>query len=98
VDTLKNSFHVRIEYPWQKEERAAKQAAAGADAAASAAGGGVPVPTAAPDEAKPEPGSITQRILIEDRLHSADEPRPRTVAGKEIAGKKESAGKDVAKG
>ncbi len=48
VDTLKNSFHVRIEYPWQKEERAAQQAAArrggdactaaGADAAGARAG------------------------------------------------------------
>jgi len=33
VDTLKHAHHVRIEYPWQKEERARAQAAAGATAA-----------------------------------------------------------------
>jgi hypothetical protein len=63
VDTLKNSFHVRIEYPWQKEERAAK-AAAGGD------GGAMPV-AAAPTDA-----SITQRLPIAERLDSADSPRP----------------------
>lgn len=34
IDTLKSSFHVRIEYPWQREERAAAMAA-----------GAVPVPS-----------------------------------------------------
>jgi cyclic-di-AMP phosphodiesterase PgpH len=63
LDTLKNSFHVRIEYPWQKEERAAK--------AASGGDGGAEVVVPAPDAA-----SITQRLPLEDRLDSADSPRP----------------------
>lgn len=62
VDTLKNSFHVRIEYPWQKEERAAKEAAAGGDGA---------MPVAVP----PAGASITQRLPIAERLDSADSPR-----------------------
>jgi hypothetical protein len=36
IDTLKNSFHVRIEYPWQREERAAAQAEAQSRRAPSA--------------------------------------------------------------
>jgi hypothetical protein len=74
VDTLKSSFHVRIEYPWQKEERAAKKAADGEAAAEPA-----PQATPASGERAVEPASITQRILIEERLDSADEPRPRPV-------------------
>jgi putative nucleotidyltransferase with HDIG domain len=91
VDTLKNSFHVRIEYPWQKEERAAKAASgeAAADAAATgAAATGAPAAANAAaaanapavetvHERATEQASITQRILIEERLDSADEPRPR---------------------
>jgi putative nucleotidyltransferase with HDIG domain len=101
VDTLKSSFHVRIEYPWQKEERAAQKAADGQPATAAAAPASeAPAPpseAAAPPSEAPaadaavtserppsgerpvEQASITQRILIEDRLDSADEPRPRTV-------------------
>ncbi|MGZ5890869.1 MAG: hypothetical protein ACXWJS_09780, partial [Hyphomicrobium sp.] len=73
VDTLKNSFHVRIEYPWQKEERAAQQKKAAEDDAASkaAAGDGDGRPPA-PEE----PASITQRLFVEERLDSADAPRP----------------------
>src|SRR6185312_13062964 len=76
IDTLKNSFHVRIEYPWQKEERAAKAAAA--DGATPPVAPDAPAPSevaAAPAGA--EAASITQRILGEERLDSADEPRPR---------------------
>jgi putative nucleotidyltransferase with HDIG domain len=67
VDTLKNSFQVRIEYPWQKEERAAQT--------------GKPVdgnaPAAATPAAATEGGpTLTQRILVEERLDSADSPRP----------------------
>jgi hypothetical protein len=68
VDTLKNSFHVRIEYPWQKEERAA-QAGKPVDGGAPAAA----APAAAATEAGP---TLTQRILVEERLDSADSPRP----------------------
>jgi putative nucleotidyltransferase with HDIG domain len=57
VETLMSSFHVRIEYPWQKEEGAKKK-----DAAAAAA--------------EPADAGITQRIRLEDRLDSADSPRP----------------------
>ncbi|MSP62466.1 MAG: HDIG domain-containing protein [Myxococcales bacterium] len=55
IDTLKSSFHVRIEYPWQREERreGAVQIAA--------------VPPAV---------TVSQTILIEPRLDSADAPRP----------------------
>ena len=67
VDTLKNSFHVRIEYPWQKEERAAQQAAAA---------GGDASPQPEPTPLAPEPESITQRLFVEERLDSADSPRP----------------------
>ena len=80
VDTLKSSFHVRIEYPWQKEERAAKQAADGEPAPGQRR---QPPPATeaphAPPERAAEPASITQRILIEERLDSADEPRPRPI-------------------
>ncbi|HXU69138.1 MAG TPA: HDIG domain-containing protein [Polyangia bacterium] len=95
VDTLKSSFHVRIEYPWQKEERAAQKAADGqpataaaapaSEAAAPASDAPPPVADAATSERPPsgegpvEQASITQRILIEERLDSADEPRPRTI-------------------
>ncbi|MGZ3443191.1 MAG: HDIG domain-containing metalloprotein, partial [Polyangia bacterium] len=73
VDTLKNSFHVRIEYPWQKEERAAQQKKAAEDDAANKAAAGdgdgrPPTPE--------EPASITQRLFVEERLDSADAPRP----------------------
>lgn len=65
VDTLKNSFHVRIEYPWQKEERAKQAAAAGG-------GDGATIPLVpSTNEA-----SITQRIPVAERLDSADAPRP----------------------
>jgi putative nucleotidyltransferase with HDIG domain len=95
VDTLKSAFHVRIEYPWQKEERAAKaaEAAAAADAtggsdgvpATAAGGNGVPADgVAATDGNAPAPvaekpaddASITQRLFVEERLDSADSPRP----------------------
>ena len=65
VDTLKSAFHVRIEYPWQKEEREAK-AAAEAPAAAEAA----------PAQPAAELPTITQRLYVEERLDSADAPRP----------------------
>ena len=65
VDTLKNAFHGRIEYPWQKEEREAK-AAAEAPAAAEAA----------PAQPAAELPTITQRLYVEERLDSADAPRP----------------------
>jgi putative nucleotidyltransferase with HDIG domain len=71
VDTLKNSFHVRIEYPWQKEERAARQA----DAAAAAAAPAAAASDGAAVVADPGP-TITQRLLVEERLDSADSPRP----------------------
>ena len=71
VDTLKNSFHVRIEYPWQKEERAAKKAEDDAAKAAAATDGDARPPTP-----QPEPASITQRLYVEERLDSADAPRP----------------------
>ena len=80
VDTLKNSFHVRIEYPWQKEERAAKAAAAAAaaptDGAAPPAPGDGAAPPATELAPAAEPASITQRLFIEERLDSADAPRP----------------------
>ena len=69
VDTLKSAFHVRIEYPWQKEEREAKAAAAASDGAAAAA------PPAEPAAAEVSP-TITQRLFVEERLDSADAPRP----------------------
>jgi putative nucleotidyltransferase with HDIG domain len=51
VETLKNSFHVRIEYPWQKEERKAAAAAAPATAAPAAA------PTATATAPAPAPAA-----------------------------------------
>ncbi|HEX4458287.1 MAG TPA: HDIG domain-containing protein, partial [Polyangia bacterium] len=82
VDTLKNSFHVRIEYPWQKEERAAQAAAAQAASATAAPaaaapvdGAGEPTPPAHPGVEEPGP-TITQRLFVEERLDSADAPRP----------------------
>jgi putative nucleotidyltransferase with HDIG domain len=62
IGSLRNSFHVRIEYPWQREERAA----------AAAAGGEPVAPPPAPTPAR----SPTQRLLIDARLDSADNPRP----------------------
>ena len=78
VDTLKNSFHVRIEYPWQKEERAAQAKKAAEDDAANAAHAANKA-AATDAEARPptpEPASITQRLFVEERLDSADAPRP----------------------
>ena len=78
VDTLKNSFHVRIEYPWQKEERAAQAAAAQAAAAPVAVAESPSGPAATtPHPGVEEPGpTITQRLFVEERLDSADAPRP----------------------
>ncbi len=91
VDTLKNSVHVRIEYPWQKEEKAAQAAAAGdgakaatgSDGAKAATGGDGAMPPAGDHAGKPAAApdyaemTITQRMTFEDRLDSADAPRPR---------------------
>jgi putative nucleotidyltransferase with HDIG domain len=65
VDTLKNSFHVRIEYPWQKEERAARAAPTQPVAEG-----------AAPTQPVTEDASLTQRLYVDERLDSADAPRP----------------------
>jgi putative nucleotidyltransferase with HDIG domain len=69
IGSLRNSFHVRIEYPWQRDERE-KQAAT------LAAG---PPPDVQLEDAAPRLGrapSPTQRLLIDARLDSADVPRP----------------------
>src|SRR5439155_18407351 len=79
VDTLKSAFHVRIEYPWQKEERAAKAAeaaAAGADGNTAATAAAAAAAATPASERAPEPASITQRLFVEERLDSADSPRP----------------------
>jgi putative nucleotidyltransferase with HDIG domain len=76
VDTLKNSFHVRIEYPWQKEERAAKE-----KAQAAAAEQATREDDARPPTPSPEAASITQRLFVEERLDSADAPRPNPEKG-----------------
>ena len=77
VDTLKSSFHVRIEYPWQKEAAAAAAAAAAAPAtAAVSADGAAPAAVIELTPAATEPASITQRLFVEERLDSADAPRP----------------------
>ena len=98
VETLKNSFHVRIEYPWQKEERAAAERerrasppVAIAMPALAVADAGIsmdkprdrphtpPIALSLPAEA-PEsalPPTATQRLLVDHRLESADNPRPR---------------------
>jgi membrane-associated HD superfamily phosphohydrolase len=64
VDTLKHAHHVRIEYPWQKEERAAAQLAA-------------TVPLASPvrvvtTETSPRLDTGGGRFVLD----SADAPRP----------------------
>src|SRR6185369_13765912 len=72
LDTLRNSFHVRIEYPWQKEERAAKQqasASAVATAATAVAPRPLPASEGVPHAAVEEPGpTITQRLHVDERL------------------------------
>jgi putative nucleotidyltransferase with HDIG domain len=60
VDTLKNSLHVRIEYPWQKEEREAQRAAVNAEQHPLG-------PKQRID--------LSQKIML-DGLDSADAPRP----------------------
>lgn len=75
IDTLKSSFHVRIEYPWQKEEREAAAAATdgptGDDKDGQALASG-PVVVGTVSETLPL--TATQRLVIE-RLDSADAPR-----------------------
>jgi putative nucleotidyltransferase with HDIG domain len=86
VDTLKNSFHVRIEYPWQKEERAQAAAKAAATEGTAKPDNTPPQPAAPPptpprrEANSPTPPdyaemTITQRLQLEDRLDSADAPR-----------------------
>jgi putative nucleotidyltransferase with HDIG domain len=100
IDTLKNSFHVRIEYPWQKEERANKpaedggasppappppSAVEGTPRAAPTTEPGAPVAEPAAPKVSidlgQDPSSITQRLFVEDRLDSADAPRPNPKGG-----------------
>jgi putative nucleotidyltransferase with HDIG domain len=88
VDTLKNSFHVRIEYPWQKEERAAMAASSdgrqGGGAGREAGGAGRDGDAAAPRPVDAE-ASITSRLPMAERLDSADSPRPGGHPGKRPA-------------
>lgn len=74
-ETIKHAHHGRIEYPWQREEKKA------ADAAVAVALPPPPGPQPAlPEEALPPPAprraSTTQRIIHEPRLDSLDTPRP----------------------
>jgi putative nucleotidyltransferase with HDIG domain len=61
VDTLKNSLHVRIEYPWQKEEREAQRVAANAHHSSA--------------NMSYRPIEMSQKMIL-DGLDSADAPRP----------------------
>ncbi|WP_428264051.1 HDIG domain-containing metalloprotein [Haliangium sp.] len=62
-ETIKHAHHGRIEYPWQREERAAE----GKDADGAAATPPTPAPVVV---------SATQRLIQEPRLDSLDAPRP----------------------
>lgn len=64
-ETIKHASHGRIEYPWQREERAARALEAAASVSSA-------VPTPLPVAAS----SSTQRIIAEPRLDSLDVPRP----------------------
>ena len=62
---------MRIEYPWQRDEREAKAAAE--VAAMGPAGALADQAGARPERVGP---STTQRLLADPRLDSADVPRP----------------------
>ncbi|MBT8494769.1 MAG: hypothetical protein KJO07_17060, partial [Deltaproteobacteria bacterium] len=69
-ETIKHAHHTRIEYPWQKKERAE------AEANASAATGKRP---------KTEEKHITSQFAREPRLDSLDVPRPMNRRAKSVS-------------
>ncbi len=70
METITHAFHGRIEYPWQKRERAESEEATTSPER----------PRAAEEPQRPAaesgPISNTQRIIQEPRLDSLDAPRP----------------------
>jgi cyclic-di-AMP phosphodiesterase PgpH len=75
METIKHAHHGRIEYPWQRQQRAEEESAA--DRAGEPTGGEVST-----QRERPRPfeemdrSSATQRLLREPRLDSLDVPRP----------------------
>lgn len=75
VEILEHAHHVRIEYPWQREEALRRSAEQPTVA-------GTPGAIAAAAETQPGPrprrpsGEATQRFFVERALDSADIPRP----------------------
>jgi putative nucleotidyltransferase with HDIG domain len=67
VETLKHAHHVRIEYPWQREEKRV----ASADSQ----------PTMAASPAAREARVSTEQLAIDNALDSADAPRPASSSG-----------------
>jgi hypothetical protein len=81
VDTLKHAHHVRIEYPWQKEERARLAAATSRIITAGPSASPLPAPAGPTPLASPPAGSgplppaaVTATGAFV--LDSADAPRP----------------------
>lgn len=72
-ESIKHGRHGRIEYPWQREERAAKEAAARAAAESRPLEERARPAGVVRDEI---PASRTQRLIQEPRLDSLDVPRP----------------------
>ncbi|MCG8423551.1 MAG: HDIG domain-containing protein [Proteobacteria bacterium] len=67
-ETIKHAHHGRIEYPWQREERARAQA--------ESAAAGRPAASDRPSASQDAVVTATQRIISEPRLDSLDVPRP----------------------
>jgi cyclic-di-AMP phosphodiesterase PgpH len=68
TDVLRHARHSRIEYPWQREARAAEAAAGGIPDG--------PVPAPVPRAPAAPRTDTTRRFVIEHALDSADAPRP----------------------
>jgi len=77
METIKHAHHVRVEYPWQKEEREAREQEQRSEKATKAESPVAAVAAAARANA-PRPGGrfATQRLVDEPPLDSLDRPRP----------------------
>ncbi len=78
VETLKHAHHVRIEYPWQKQEQLERAARAEPAFVSASASGSGSLPAAGDSAARPPgtpSGEVTTRF-VQHVLDSADVPRP----------------------
>ena len=75
-ETIKHAHHGRIEYPWQRAEREAAQAAAASADNVTPVTAAIRPPPGEGAVAAAAQGTTTSRLIDEPRLDSLDVPRP----------------------